>query len=104
ATAASATVAARLAGTRLVDREPPAGGIGAVQLLDRPPGLVVVRHLDEAEATRPAAVPVHDDRGRLDRPVPAEHSRQVFVGEAEREVPYVQFHACAPVWLLRADL
>jgi hypothetical protein len=50
---------------------------------------LVIAHLDKAEAFRAAGVSVHDDLGRLDRPMWLKHSFQVAVGHFIRKsFPY----------------
>lgn len=74
----AATTTARSAGPRLVDGQPTAVVILAVQRLDGVLRLVVVRHLDEAEASAPAGFPIAEDLGRGDRAELFKHFLKLF--------------------------
>ena len=79
--AAATTAAARatiLAGTSLADVERASTHLGLVQRSDRIIGTAF--HLDEAEAARPAGVPVGDQVDRLDRPIGLEEVLDLLVG------------------------
>src|SRR5437763_924383 len=67
--AAAAAAAPFFAGPGLVDGQGASVGLLPVQGRHRGPGLVVVAHLHEAEAFRPARLAVRDDLGRLHVPV-----------------------------------
>ena len=58
-----------------------------LQRLDRLVG--TARHLHEAEAARPSAIPVGDESDRLDGSVLTEHRADLLVGGAERQISYV---------------
>src|SRR4051812_26893429 len=78
ATTAGAAAPALL-GPGFVDRQGAAVHFLAVEGGDGRLRLLVARHLDEPEALGPAAVPVHDDLGRLHGAVGLEHLCQVGV-------------------------
>ena len=73
ATAAAATTATTILG--LLHGHRATLQVAAVELLDRLAGLVFGRHLDEAEAARPAGVTVGDDLGLGDGAHAANRSR-----------------------------
>src|SRR5512135_335627 len=96
ATAAVATPAAARSATargprsRLVHREPAPPMLAAVEVLDRGVRLLVVVHLDEAEAPAPARLPIAQDLGRNDTTVLLEQLLEVFRSDREAEIPDVK--------------
>src|SRR5207249_3408057 len=77
ATATSTAAAALLTGTRLVDGERPALVLLAVQGVDRRRGLVIVGHLDEAEAFAPAGRAIVDHLRAFHRAVCRKHRLKI---------------------------
>jgi hypothetical protein len=77
----------------LIDLERAAIEVGAVQCLHGT-RCVGIRHLDEAEATRPTGVAIRDERNLLDRSMGREQrAHGVFCG-GERQIADVKLGHC----------
>jgi len=77
--------------TRFIDRQGATAHVTAVEFRDRLVGIFLRRHLDEAEAARTAAEPVHDNLAAHDLAGLLEQLKQLVFGRVEREVPDEQF-------------
>ena len=64
----------------------------AIEFIDGLLALILVRHLNEAEATRSACVAVHNDRCGIYRSKLSEHFLEFGIVRAERKVPYIDVH------------
>ncbi len=87
AAAASASATATILG--LVHPQTPASEVGAVEGAHGVLGSTRVSHLDEAEASRPAGVAIHDHVDRLDLAVTREHVAQFVLSDGEGKISHV---------------
>lgn len=92
AEAAATTAATLLAGTRLVDRQVTAVDVLAVERLDRGAGLVVILHLDEAEAAGTTRLAIHDQRRGEHLAVGLEELAETGLRRIERQIADVELH------------
>src|SRR5262249_44926909 len=90
AAAATATVLPR---PSLIAREGAAIHLLAVQSGDRRLRFLLAIHLHEAESFGPSRVAVHDDLGRLYRPVRLEHLLQIAAADSVGQVAHVNLLA-----------
>src|SRR5207253_5016515 len=91
APASAAPAAARL-GTRFVDRQRPTAVLLAGETGDRGLCLVVISVLDEAEALRPASVPVGDDGYGIDVSVLRKEIAKVVFARIVGKVTDIKLH------------
>jgi hypothetical protein len=92
ATTEATTASTGLAGSGFVDDQGSAAEVRLVQGLDRPAGLVVVGHFDEAEAAGSAGFTIDDDAGGRDGPVLAEEGREFLIRGPVRQISDVDVH------------
>src|SRR5262249_28680087 len=92
AIAAPAATAAASGSSRsgLVDGEASALVVAAVEVLDGSVGLVVIFHLDEAEASTPPRLAVAQDLSRPDRTVLLEHLLKMIRRDRIGQIPDVK--------------
>ncbi len=78
--------------TSLVDAEVAAPEVGAIELFDCTPCLVVISHFNKTEAAGTTGLPVRDDRCRVNRAMLAKGFLEVCCGRGEGKIPYVDVH------------
>src|SRR5262249_56108986 len=99
----AAPPAAAAAGTGtlgLFDLDGPTVEARTIELADRLLGFLVRRHLDEAEAARPAGVTVRHDAGGLDIAARGERLPQTVCRRGKGEASNEEFHSHGerPLW------
>jgi hypothetical protein len=93
ATAATTAAAPVFSWTSFVDGERSPVRFFAVQGVNGRLGLIIIAHLDKAEAFRATRVSVHDDLGGLDRTMRRKHVFQIGVRHTVRQVSDIQLRS-----------
>jgi hypothetical protein len=93
------TAAAKFLRTRFIDLELAALDIEAIEFADGLGGVIFGTQFDETEATGAAGFPVGDNaRGADFIAFAGEQLEEKFIGDAEREIAYIEFSHIFPLF------